>query len=66
MQDSAAQGRKPEQSITGGYQVGYFAFRHGLTEQQALELVHRIGHDRRLLDAAALKLKKKMLIGNCE
>jgi hypothetical protein len=41
-----------------GYEVGYFARKHGLTLGQARQLIEREGNDRATLNAAAEKLKK--------
>ncbi|MBD3849111.1 DUF3606 domain-containing protein [Bosea sp. SSUT16] len=41
-----------------GYEVSYFAKKHGITKDQAESLIKRIGNDRAKLDAAAEKLKK--------
>lgn len=41
-----------------GYEVNYFARKHGITTDQARDLVKRIGNDRDKLNAAAAKLKK--------
>ena len=40
-----------------GYEVEYFARKHGITVEQARELIDRVGNDRGALDAAAAKLK---------
>lgn len=40
-----------------GYEVAYFADKHGITRQQAEELIRTVGNDRAELDAAAAKLK---------
>jgi hypothetical protein len=40
-----------------GYEVAYFARKHGITQQQALDLIKKHGNDRKKLDAAAAKLK---------
>lgn len=40
-----------------GYEVGYFARKHGITREQAGDLIKRIGPDREKLNAAAAKLK---------
>lgn len=40
-----------------GYDVTYFARKHGLTRQQARDLIRRIGDDRGKLNAAAETLK---------
>jgi len=38
------------------YEVAYFAEKHGLTAQQARELIAEVGNDREKLNAAASKL----------
>lgn len=40
-----------------GYQVNYFARKHGISKDQAQDLIKRIGNDREKLDAAVAKLK---------
>jgi hypothetical protein len=40
-----------------GYELSYFARKHGITTDQARQLIARIGNDRAKLDAAAEKLK---------
>jgi len=40
-----------------GYEVTYFARKHGLTRQQARELIRKVGHDRSKLNEAAMRLK---------
>ena len=40
-----------------GYELGYFARKHGLSRDQARSLIQRIGNDRTKLNAAARKLK---------
>jgi len=39
------------------YEVRHFAEKHGLSIQQAQELIDRVGNSREALDAAALMLK---------
>jgi hypothetical protein len=39
------------------YEVSYFASKHGLTSQQARDLIQEHGNNRAVLDAAAEKLK---------
>jgi hypothetical protein len=41
-----------------GYEVGYFARKHGITAEQARALIEEIGNDREKLNAAAEKLKQ--------
>jgi hypothetical protein len=40
-----------------GYELGYFARKHGITRDQARGLINRIGNDRAKLNAAAQSLK---------
>jgi hypothetical protein len=40
-----------------GYELAYFARKHGITQDQARQLIAKIGNDRAKLDAAAEKLK---------
>jgi hypothetical protein len=40
-----------------GYEVSYFAKKHGIITEQTRDLITRIGNDRAKLDAAAEKLK---------
>ncbi|KXU32385.1 hypothetical protein A0J57_11580 [Sphingobium sp. 22B] len=40
-----------------GYEVNYFARKHGITKQQAEDLIKKVGNDREKLNAAAAKLK---------
>lgn len=40
-----------------GYEVSYFARKHGITRDQAESLIQRVGNDREKLNAAAQKLK---------
>jgi len=40
-----------------GYELGYFARKHGISRDQARSLISRIGNDRARLNAAARKLK---------
>ena len=42
-----------------GYEVSYFARKHGVTTQQARELIARVGNNREKLNAAAEQLKGK-------
>lgn len=41
-----------------GYDVTYFARKHGISKPQARELMRRLGHDRDKLNAAAKELKE--------
>lgn len=40
-----------------GYELGYFARKHGLSRAQAKSLIERVGNDRAKLNAAAEKMK---------
>ncbi len=40
-----------------GYELDYFAQKHGLSRDDARELIEKHGNDRRMLDAAAEGLK---------
>ena len=40
-----------------GYELGYFARKHGISRDQARSLISRVGNDRAKLTAAAQKLK---------
>ena len=42
-----------------GYEVNYFATKHGITREQAREIIGRVGNDRTKLNAAAARLAKK-------
>lgn len=39
------------------YELEYFARKHGISTEQARELIARVGNDRAKLDAAAEQLK---------
>ena len=40
-----------------GYEVSYFARKHGITKEQAEELIKKVGNSREKLNEAAAKLK---------
>jgi hypothetical protein len=42
-----------------GYEVNYFATKHGITREQAREIIGRVGNDRAKLNAAAEASKKR-------
>ena len=56
--DKTKQGQQDRSRVAGEepYEVAYFASRHGLTQQQARDLIARVGNDRAKLDAAAEQL----------
>lgn len=62
MADNKQHVGEPDRSrVSGseGYEVRYFAEKHGLTMEQALDLITKHGNHREALDAAAEKLKKR-------
>lgn len=42
-----------------GYDITYFARKHGISRQQAREVMRKVGHDRDKLNAAAEELKQR-------
>ena len=58
--DKSKRGNVDRRRVAGGegYEVSYFAKKHGITKDQAEGLIKRIGNDRNKLNAAAEKLKK--------
>ena len=42
-----------------GYEVNYFAKKHGISAEQARDLIKKTGNDREKLNAAVEKLKGK-------
>ena len=42
-----------------GYELSYFARKHGITTQRARDLIASVGNDREKLNAAAEELKGK-------
>ena len=57
--DKSKRGSADRRTVAGseGYEVDYFARKHGISRDQAKELINRIGNDREKLDEAAAKLK---------
>lgn len=49
--------RKPA-GAEQGYELRYFARKHGLTTAQAMDLIRRIGNDRARLNEAAVRLRR--------
>lgn len=43
-----------------GYELRYFARKHGLTTAQANDLIRRIGNDRARLNEAAVRLRRSL------
>lgn len=58
--DKAKRGGADRRQVAAGqgYEVNYFARKHGIGKDQAEKLIKRIGNDREKLNAAAEKLKK--------
>ncbi|WP_454887788.1 DUF3606 domain-containing protein [Sphingomonas oryzagri] len=58
--DKSKRGEADRRQVAGGegYEVNYFARKHGISRDQAEDLIRRVGNDRAKLDAAAEKLKK--------
>jgi hypothetical protein len=42
-----------------GYEVSYFARKHGITRERALKLIDKVGNNREKLNKAAEKLKAR-------
>jgi hypothetical protein len=59
MADNKSKRGKPDRSrVAGneGYEVNYFATKHGITREQARNLIKKIGNNRDKLNKAAEKL----------
>lgn len=58
--DKSKKGNGDRQRVAGGegYEVNYFARKHGLTKQQATDLIERVGNNREKLNDAASKIRK--------
>ena len=56
--DRSNRGGRDRSRVAGGqgYELGYFARKHGISRDQARELISRVGNDRAKLNAAAEKL----------
>lgn len=60
MSDDKSNVGEPDRSFVAageGYELDYFAQKHGLSRDQARDLIARHGNDREKLDAAAERLK---------
>ncbi len=57
--DKSKRGAADRSKVAGGegYEVNYFARKHGITKDQAEGLIKKIGNNRDKLNAAAAKLK---------
>lgn len=60
--DVARQGEIDRSRVAGseGYELRYFARKHGLTTAQAMDLIRRIGTDRGKLNEAAVRLRRSL------
>ena len=56
--DRSNRGGRDRNRVAGGqgYELGYFARKHGISRDQARELISRVGNDRAKLNAAAERL----------
>ncbi|HEY0013024.1 MAG TPA: DUF3606 domain-containing protein [Allosphingosinicella sp.] len=57
--DKTNRGEPDRSRVSGseGYEVSYFAGKHGITAEQARQLIEKHGNDRETLDREAEKLK---------
>jgi hypothetical protein len=57
--DKTKQGQQDRSRVAGDepYEVAYFASKHGLSQEQARDLIARVGNDRASLDSAAEAMK---------
>jgi phage/plasmid primase-like uncharacterized protein len=57
--DRSNRGGRDRNRVAGGqgYELGYFARKHGISREQAKSLIQRIGNDRAKLNAAAERMK---------
>ena len=57
--DKTNVGAADRRTVAGGeeYEVDYFASKHGISREQAQELIRRVGNNRAALDAAAEQFK---------
>lgn len=57
--NKSKRGAADRRKVAGGegYEVNYFARKHGISKDQAQDLIKRVGNDRDKLNAAAQKLK---------
>lgn len=58
--DTTKRGGTDRPKVAGGegYELRYFARKHGLTTAQAMDLIRRIGNDRAKLNEAAVRLRR--------
>jgi hypothetical protein len=57
--NTSLQGDRDRRTVSASepYEVEYFARKHGLTMEQARDLIARVGNERSKLDAAAEAMK---------
>lgn len=57
--DKTKRGERDRDRVAGGegYELSYFAREHGISIDQAKQLITSVGNDRAKLDAAAQRLK---------
>jgi len=58
--DKTDRGAQDRARVSGDepYEVEYFARKHGITAEQARQLIREVGNSREKLDAAAERLKQ--------
>jgi len=56
--NKSKRGKADRSKVSGaeGYEVGYFAVKHGISREQARNLIKKIGNNRDKLNRAAEKL----------
>lgn len=59
--DTTKRGARDRTAVAGGqgYELRYFARKHGLTTAQAMDLIRRIGNNRGKLNEAAVRLRRE-------
>jgi hypothetical protein len=59
--NTARRGSRDRKKIARGqgYEVSYFASKHGLSLKQARELIDRVGNDRAKLNEAAEQMRRR-------
>jgi hypothetical protein len=60
MEDGMTDDAAHNPPLGGGYEVGYLAFRHEISLDEARKLIAQVGNDRLRLDRAAVALKKQL------
>jgi hypothetical protein len=58
--DKTNRGARDRARVSGseGYEISYFARKHGISSQQARDLIKQVGNSRAKLNEAAERLKK--------